>query len=70
MSPQLVDQKARDMARDASAAILSHEQVCALRWKTTMSTMNDIKRIIAYATTGLIGSMGALIFYLWQHPHV
>lgn len=62
-----VDQEARDMARAAAAAISTHEKVCAQRWRSTMDTMGDIKRIIAWATVSLIGSMGCLIIYLWQH---
>jgi hypothetical protein len=64
-----VDQEARDMARAATASINAHELVCAQRWKSTMDTMSDIKRIIAWAAVGLIGSMGSLIIYLATHQH-
>ena len=45
---QAVDQEARDMARDARAAVASHEAVCAARWASTMQTMKEIKAILAY----------------------
>ena len=68
MNAPLIDQKARDMAQAAHSAIMTHEQVCAQRWASTMSTMKDIKAILAWGITGLIGSMGGLIAWLATHP--
>jgi hypothetical protein len=56
------------MAQSAKAAINAHEQVCAERWKTSIDTMKEIKRILAWGTTGLIGTMGSLIAWLATHP--
>jgi cell division protein FtsL len=58
------------MARNATAAILTHEQVCAERWRSTMETMGDIKKVIVWGISSLVASMAFLIVYLWQHPHV
>lgn len=69
MTSSVIDQEARNMATAAHSAIIVHEKVCAQRWLSTMDTMKDIKRIIAWGTTGLIGSMGGLIVYLATHPH-
>jgi hypothetical protein len=69
MNSHVIDQEARDMARSATAAILTHEQVCEQRWRSTMETMGDIKRIIAWGITSLILAMGSLIGYLATHPH-
>lgn len=66
--PHVIDQKARDMAQAAINQIQSHEKQCALRWGGTMQTMGEIKRILAWGTVSLIGSMGALIAFLATHP--
>lgn len=65
---QVVDQDARDMAAAATNAISSHERVCAERWRNTMDTMRDIKRIMAWGIVGLISTMGSLIAWLATHP--
>lgn len=56
------------MAQAALSKMDTHERVCAERWGSAMTTMKDIKRIIAWAATGLIGSMGGLIAWLATHP--
>lgn len=56
------------MAQAATSAIESHEKVCSQRWKSTMESMSDIKRIIAWGTGSLIASMATLIGFLATHP--
>ena len=63
----VVDQKARDMAQAAHNSISSHEKECALRWNASMQTMGDIKRILAWGTAALFGSMCGLIGFLATH---
>jgi hypothetical protein len=65
---EAVDQEARNMASTAANAISTHELVCAERWRNTMDTMRDIKRILAWGTIGLISAMGSLIAWLATHP--
>lgn len=64
-----IDQEARNMARQALARMDAHEQVCAERWGSSMNTMRDIKRILAWGTTALIGSMGTVILLLLNRTH-
>ena len=65
------DQQARDMASEAMDAITSHEKVCTVRWQGAMSTMADIKRILAYGTAGIISCMLALLIgFLATHTIV
>lgn len=52
------------MARDAKAAIASHELVCAQRWASTMATMNDIKRVLSWGNAALITTLLAAISWL------
>lgn len=59
-----MDQQARDMARSALSAIDAHEKVCAERWAEARAAVADIKRILAWGATGLIGSMGGVILLL------
>lgn len=66
----VVDQKARDMAQAATSAIERHEEVCAQRWGSAMSTMKDIKTILAYGTASLLAGMAGLIAFLATHTIV
>ena len=65
-----IDQGARDMAKDAIARISAHEDVCAQRWQSAMTTMGEIKRIMAWGIGGVISTMGGLIVWLATHPGV
>lgn len=56
------------MAMAATSAINTHEEVCAERWRSAMDTMSDIKRIVAWGVTGIIGAMAGLIGFLATHP--
>ena len=62
------DQTARKRADEAMEAINTHEKVCAIRWKTAMDTMGEIKRILAWATVSLLSCMIGLIAFLATHP--
>lgn len=66
-SASVIDQKARDMAQAAQHQIQSHEDQCALRWSSTMTTMAEIKRILAWGTVSLIAAMAGLISFLATH---
>ncbi len=68
MSSDFIDYEARDMANHAKQAILTHEQVCAQRWLSTMDTMKEIKRILAYGTALLLGGLASLIGFLATRP--
>jgi hypothetical protein len=68
MSNHIVDQDARDMAREALAKINSHEVVCAQRYGSLERVLAEIKGVLWWGTTGLIGSMAALIGWLATHP--
>jgi hypothetical protein len=57
------------MAKEASARMDTHEEVCAERWGHAKKTMDAILRVLAWGTAGLIGSMGSLIVWLATHPH-
>lgn len=52
------------MASAAANAINTHEHVCAERWRNTMDTMNDVKRIMSWGMATLILTMLGLIGYL------
>lgn len=68
MSTQLVDQKARDMAQAALSKIQSHEAGCEIRWTGTMSTLKEIKAILAWGLCTLSVTGIGLVGYLWTHP--
>lgn len=55
------------MAARALDGISSHEMLCAERWNQTRIAMNEIKRILAWGTCGLIGTMATLISWLATH---
>lgn len=57
------------MATAAQNAIASHERVCEQRWAATMSTMRDIKGILAWGGGALFSAMLGLIGILATHPH-
>lgn len=63
-----IDLEARNMAQKALDGISSHERVCTERWREVRLIMADIKRILGWGITGLIGSMGTLIAWLATHP--
>jgi len=65
----VIDYEARNMAKEASARMDTHEEVCAERWGHAKKTMDAILRVLAWGTAGLIGSMGSLIVWLATHPH-
>lgn len=67
MIQHIVDQEARDMARAVDARMTGHERECAIYRATTITTLKDIKNILAWGITALIGSMGTLIWYLVTH---
>lgn len=69
MSTQFIDQKARDMAQAAQNQISSHERECAIFRAASTITLKEIKSILAWGITALIGAMGTLIWYLATHPH-
>lgn len=64
MSVHAVDQDARDMARDAQAAIDAHTQECAIQWRNTAGTLKEIKGILAYGGVLLISCLLGLIYFL------
>jgi hypothetical protein len=68
MNTQLVDQKAREMAQAAQNQIQSHERECAIRWAGTMTSMGEIKRILAAGLGLVLTGMLALIGFLATHP--
>jgi hypothetical protein len=68
MNPHVVDQKARDMAQAATNKIESHERECAIRWSGTMTSMNEIKKILAWGLGLVLTSMIGLIGFLATHP--
>lgn len=70
MPAKIIDQEARDMARNAMGLIQSHEAACAERWSATEKTMGLILRVLAWGTAGLIGTMGSLIAWLVTHQPV
>lgn len=67
MPAKTIDSEAREVANNALALIQKHEAVCAERWAATERTMGLILKVLAWGTTGLIGSMGALIVWLATH---
>jgi len=68
MTQHIVDQEARDMARAVDARMTGHERECAIYRANTITTLKDIKNILAWGISSLIASMGGLIWYLATHP--
>lgn len=68
MGTPVIDQKARDMAQAALSKIQSHEDGCEIRWTGTMSTLKEIKTILAWGMSLIIVTGIGLIGYLWTHP--
>lgn len=56
------------MAQSAASSIERHELVCAQRWSAAISTMKEIKSILAYGGTLLIACLLGLIAFLATHP--
>lgn len=56
------------MAQTALSAVGAHERVCIERWSASMDSMRDIKRILGWAITALIGGMGTVILLLLNRP--
>ncbi len=65
-----VDQEARNMALQALNQISLLKAVSNERDKSIMADLTVIKRILAWGTAGLIGSMATLIYWLISHPHL
>lgn len=43
MAGEAVDQEARDLAREAMAHIVAHEQVCAERWRQSNASSTRVE---------------------------
>lgn len=64
MATHFIDQQARDMARQAISAHAAHEKLCAERWEEAKRALREIKLILAWGVTALIGSLGSVILLL------
>lgn len=55
------------MANQALAEIRAHDKVCTERWRTTSTTMREIKHILGWSVATLIGGMASVIYLLANH---
>jgi hypothetical protein len=70
MTQHIVDHEARRMAQAAQNDIAAHARECAIQWSQNNKMQGIILRVLAIGTTGLIGAMGTLIYWLAEHsPH-
>lgn len=77
--PNVIDQRARDMATAATSQIQSHEKECALRWAGSMSALLKIERgmdglytrfwVAAVSTITMLTTACATLIYMVIDKH-